>query len=413
MKHLLISLLSFVCSTVSAQQSGVLIDNLKSLKVLMDGQWDSYPVGQLGSGHYVEISFDDLQHNYVRYTYNITHCNADWTPSDLLTSDYMDGFNGSRIETYAPSMNTAMLYNHYTLRLPNDDVRLKVSGNYRVEIFEDGDDEPVAEACFSIVEPRVGIEISVTSNTDIDTYNSHQQVSFDINYSSYSVNRPEQELIPIVMQNRRWDTHVEDLKPTYLRTNTLIFNHNKKLIFDAGNEYRRFEMLDDHVPTMRIESMQYHDPLYHAIVMQDEQRINYIYDQDQDGRYYVRNGDELDYNTESDYFITHFQLLIPELSGGNLYLFGDFSNGRFTDDYLMQYNHVDHAYELTVPLKQGSYNYMYLFVPEGSTVGSYAETEGNFYQTENEYSVLVYHRPFGARYDHLVGFQKVKYLGNN
>ena len=147
--------------------------------------------------------------------------------------------------------------------------------------------------------------------------------------------------------------------------------------------------------------------------MQDEQRINYIYDQDQDGRYYVRNGDELDYNTESDYFITHFQLLIPELSGGNLYLFGDFSNGRFTDDYLMQYNHVDHAYELTVPLKQGSYNYMYLFVPEGSTVGSYAETEGNFYQTENEYSVLVYHRPFGARYDHLVGFQKVKYLGNN
>lgn len=399
-------------SFVNAQQSGVFIDNLKSLRVEMDGVWDSDPVGQLGNGHFVEISFDDLQHNYVRYTYTITHCNADWTPSDLLESDYMEGFNGSRIENYEPSMNTTMLYNHYTLRLPNDDVKLKVSGNYLLQVFEDGDDEPVAQACFSMVEQRLGIEISVTSNTDIDTYEAHQQVDFSINYSGYSVNHPETELQAFVLQNKRWDNHVEGLRPNYLRTNTLEFSHNRQLIFPAGNEFRRFEILDEYVPTMRVESMKFFSPLYHAYIMTDEQRINYIYDQDQDGRYYVRNGDNVDNDTESDYFITHFRLESPELTDGNLYLFGDFTNQRYTEEYCMEYNLMEHAYELAIPLKQGSYNYMYLFVSEGNNTGTTEQTEGNFYQTENEYSVYVYHRPFGERYDHLVGYHKVKYLGN-
>ena len=405
-------LLFILSLPLCAQESGVYIDNLKSLRVEMDGQWDSDPVGQLGRGHFVEISFDDLQHNYVRYTYHITHCNADWTPSDLLESDYMEGFNGSRIENYEPSMNTTMLYNHYTLRFPNDDVKLKVSGNYQVQIFEDGDDEPVAQVCFSMVEQRVGIEIGVTSNTDIDTYDTHQQVSFTINFSGYSVNRPEAELYPIVLQNRRWDNRVEDIRPNFVQTRALEYNHNRQLIFPAGNEYRRFEILDEYVPTMRVESMQFHQPLYHAYIMTDEPRINYIYDQDQNGRYYVRNGNNVDNATESDYFITHFRLESPELTDGSLYLFGDFTNHRFAEEYQMEYNLMEHAYELSIPLKQGSYNYMYLFVPEGEEIAQTAPTEGNFYQTENEYAVYVYHRPFGERYDHLVGYNKIKYLGN-
>lgn len=392
-----------------AQQSGVFIDNLKTLRIEIDGVWDSDPVGQLGSGHYVQISFDDLQHTYVRYTYNIIHCNADWQQSELLESDYMSGFNGSRIEHYEPSMNTTMAYNHYTLRLPNEDVSLKVSGNYRLQIFEDGDDEPVAEACFSIVEQRVGIDITVSGNTDIDSWKNHQQVDFNINYSTYTVNHPETELYPLVLQNRRWDNHAEGLSPTYLQTNTLVFSHNQKLIFPAGNEYRRFEILDEYVPTMRVESMQFHSPNYHAYVMTDEQRINYIYDQDQNGRYLVRNGDNVDNETESDYFLTHFSLDMPQLNGGELYLNGDLTNGRLDEAYKMEYDPMEHAYTIVLPLKQGSYNYQYLFVPDGSTSGRTAETEGNYHQTENEYAVYVYHRPFGERYDHLVGYKKTKY----
>lgn len=400
------------CISVKAQENGVFINNLKSLRVEINGLWNSDPVMNLGGANWAEISFDDLQHNYVRYTYKITHCDTDWEPSDLLESDYMDGFNGMRIEDYQPSTSTAMLYNHYSLRIPNDDVRLKVSGNYKIEIFEDGDDEPVAQACFSILEPKVGIDIAVSSNTDIDTYQSHQQVSFEVNYSTYTVHHPETELMPIVVQNRRWDNHVENLRPTYLKTNTLVFNHNRKLIFPAGNEYRRFEVLDDHVPTMRIEAMRYEKPYYHAFVMEDVQRINYIYDQDQDGRYYVRNSDDIDSAWESEYYITHFRLAMPQIPGGNLYLNGDFTNGRLVDDYKMEYNLLEHVYEIAMPLKQGSYNYQYLFVHDGDNVGQTAQSEGDFYQTENEYGVYIYHRPFGERYDHLVGYNKVKYLGN-
>lgn len=410
-----IFLLFFVlCSlfTARAQQSGVYVNNLKSLRVLVNDEWDSEPVMLLHGGQYVNIVFDDMQHTYVRRTYTITHCNADWTQSELLESEYMDGFNGQPIDGYEPSLSSSSIYNHYSLRIPNEDVRLKVTGNYRVDIFEDGDPEPVATACFSVMEQHVGIDITVSSNTDIDTYKNHQQVSFNVNYSTYHVNHPEQELLPVVLQNRRWDNHVSGLRPTYLQVSTLIFNHNRSLIFPAGNEYRRMEILDEYVPTMRVESVQYEAPNYHAYIMTDEQRTHYIYDQDQDGRYVVRNGDNVDNETESEYIITHFRLEMPQLSGGELYLHGDLTNGRFSEEYRMEYNLMEHAYELVIPLKQGSYNYQYLFVPDGSTVGSTSETEGDFYQTENEYSVYVYHRPFGERYDHLVGFNKIKYLGN-
>lgn len=405
--------LCLALQTAAAQESGVYIDNLKSIRVEVNGQWDASPVMLLGTDQWVRISFDDLQHDYVRYTYTLTHCNADWKQSDLLESEYMDGFNGSRIIDYEPSMNTTMLYNHYTLTLPNDDVRqLLVSGNYRVDIFEDGDEEPVARACFSIAEPHVGIEFDITGNTDIDAYKSHQQVNFNVNYSTYAVSHPELELMPVVVQNRRWDNSVSGLRPTYLRTGTLVFNHNPKLIFDAGNEYRRFEILDEYVPTMRVESMDFAEPYYHATLMPDEPRTSYRYDEDQDGRYYVRNSDNEENETESDYFITHFRLDMPQLAGGDLFLNGDLTNGRFADAYKMEYNLPDHAYELLIPLKQGSYNYQYLFVPDGSNVGQTVPVEGNFYQTENEYAIYIYHRPFGERYDRLVGYNQTKYLSN-
>ena len=401
---MLLGLLPIMCMS---QVNGVFIDNLKTLRVEVNGVWDSAPVLPMGGG-YVEISFDDLQHSYVRYTYHITHCNADWEASDLLESEYIEGFNDNPIEDYSSSMNTTMLYNHYSFRLPNEEVKLLVSGNYRVEIYEDGDDEPVACACFSVLESRIGITMNVSPNTDIDQYKSHQQVDFSINYQSYNVHIAEQELYPVVYQNRRWDTHVESLRPTYMKSNELIYNHNRSLIFDAGNEYRRFEILDEYVPTMHVESMGFYAPYYHATLMTDEPRRNYLFDQDQDGRFYVRNSDNVDNETESDYFMTHFILEMPELSDGTVYVNGDLSYDSYSDNYAMEYDPGLHAYTLTMPLKQGSYNYQYVFVEDGSNHGTTDITEGNFYQTENEYSIYVYHRPFGERYDHLVGYQSVK-----
>ncbi len=400
----------FACAgPASAQVNGVFVDNLKTLRVEVNGLWDHAPVVPIGGQNYVEISFDDLQHSYERRTYHITHCNADWTPSELLENEYLDGFNDRPIENYEPSMNTTMMYNHYTLRLPNEDVRLKVSGNFIVDIYEDGDDEPVARACFSVLDSKVDARMTVSPNTDIDQYASHQQVSLSLNYYTYNVHRPEEELRPVVLQNRRWDTRVDVGRPSNLQSTELFYEHKDELIFKAGNEYRRFEILDEYVPTMRVESMSYHEPYYHATIMTDEQRRNYIYDEDQDGRFLVRNGDNVDNETESDYFITHFQLDMPEIEGGKVYLNGDLTYNSYSEDYEMEYDPSINAYIIALPLKQGSYNYQYMFVPDGYDRGSEIETEGSFYQTENEYSVYIYHRPFGGRYDHLVGYASIKF----
>ncbi len=388
-----------------AQQSRSFSSRIKTLQVQLNGEWGEPPVMLLNSGQAMHISFDDLQGDYERYTYTITHCNADWTQSDLHVSEYMTGFNDQRIDDYTASMGTEQSYNHYTFTLPNEDTQLLVSGNYRVDIFEDGKEEPIAQACFSIIEPKVGVDIEVSGNTDIDNFTSHQQLSFSINYSGYPVSNPTSDLKPMVLQNRRWDNHVEGLQPTYMQLNKLIYDHQRKLIFPAGNEYRRFEMLDEYVPTLRVERMEYDAPYYHATVFTDEQRINYMYDEDQNGRLLVRNGDDVDDDTESDYFITHFTLKMPQVAGGDLYLFGDLTDNVIDEDYKMEYNLLKHQYELALPLKQGSYNYLYMFVRDGENVAQTAQAEGDFHQTENEYWVYVYHRPFGLRYDKLVGFK--------
>lgn len=392
-----------------AQENICFSPRIKTLQVKVDGQWGTPPVVLLSRGHGVEVSFDDLQAQHQRYIYTITHCNADWTESDLLTSEYMTGFSEQRIDDYEPAMGTEMNYCHYWLTLPNEDTKLLVSGNYRINILEDGEDEPIAQACFSVMEPRVGVEMSVTTNTDIDTYESHQQVDFAVNYKGYQVSNPVNEFKYIVQQNRRWDTHVEHLQPTLMQVDRLVFNHNRSLIFPAGNEYRRFEILDEYVPTMRVDRMVFDDTYYHAILYIDEQRTNYLYDEDQNGRYVVRNDDNVSNDTESDYFFTHFALQMPQVPGGDVYLFGDLTNNRIEEAYKMEYNLIDHQYELVTPLKQGSYNYIYMYRPEGEDIGLTRPCEGDFYQTENEYYVYVYHRPFGQRYDKLVGFQKINY----
>ena len=160
---------------------------------------------------------------------------------------------------------------------------------------------------------------------------------------------------------------------------------------------------------MHVDRMEFDDTYYHALLYTDEQRIIYLYDEDQNGRFLIRNDDNYNNDTESDYFFTHFSLQMPKVAGGEVYLFGDLTNNRMEEMYKMEYNLIDHQYELVTPLKQGSYNYMYMFKRDGEDVGETRPCEGNFHQTENEYCVYVYHRPFGSRYDKLVGFKKMNY----
>lgn len=404
-----------LCSSmVRAQSDKVYHPMIHTLQTIVNGDWLHDDVITLGTDDWVTISFDHFTHDYHRFTYKIVHCNADWTPSDLFEVDYMDGFNGQPIEDYENSLNTTMLYTHYRVDLPNDDIQFKVSGNYRVEIYLDEEEESnspllVAMACFRIVEPSMGLNVSVTSNTDIDTNLSHQQVSFTLNYPPNEVIDPATEIKPYIYQNGRTDNCVSHLKPTFVTPGRIEYVHNRALIFPAGNEYRRFEVINMHYATQGVDRMSYFAPYYHATLLPDTPRRNYSYDVDHDGRYLIRYNLAQDVDTESDYLFVHFTLDMPRRTGGNFYLTGEFAYNNFTSEYQMTYNDTEQTYEATLLLKQGAYDFMYLWVPDGQSVGQTGPAEGNFYEAENEYQVYIYHRPFGGRYDRLVAAQQIKF----
>ena len=407
--YLFMGTLLLIASHVRAQSNKVYHPMIHTLQTVVNDDWLLDEVITLGTDDWVTISFDHLSHDYHRFIYRIVHCNADWTPSDLFEVDYMDGFNNQPIEDYDNSLNTTMLYTHYSLDLPNDNIQFKVSGNYKVEIYLEEEETPAAVACFRIVEPRMALNASISSNTDIDTNLSHQQVSLTVSYNTGEVMDPTTEIKPYVYQNSRTDNCVSGLTPTTITPGRVEYTHNTRLIFPAGNEYRRFEVINMHYATQGVDRISYFAPYYHATLLPDAPRRHYSYDEDHDGRYLVRYNLADDTDIEADYLFVHFRLDMPPRTGGKFYLSGEFSYNAFSPTYEATYNEDERAYEATVMLKQGAYDFLYLWVPDGATTGQTAPAEGNFYEAENEYQVYIYHRPFGGRYDRLVAAQQIKF----
>ncbi|WP_321424008.1 DUF5103 domain-containing protein [uncultured Bacteroides sp.] len=411
-KRLILCVLLIITLSVKAQKNEVFTPNIQSLLVKVNNNWLAPPIINLNSDDVLEVSFDELSHEYHRFQYIISHCNADWTLSGLNEIDYLEGFNNSPIEDYQNSVNTTMLYTHYRISFPNEQVKFKVSGNYIISIYNDDDNSrPVCKACFSILEKKVSVSASVSSNTDIDNNKSHQQVSFSVNYAGYNIRIPQSELKINVMQNLREDNCATNILPSYVSPNELKYEYNKNLIFNAGNEYRRFEMVSVKYAAQGVQSIRFFDPYYHVTLFPDELRIkNYSFDKDQNGRYLVRYDWATNNDTEADYFLVHFSLPWKDaLPNGDFYLQGAFTNDNLTENYRLKYNPATKDFETTQLLKQGAYNYQYLFLPAGSDRTTEALTEGNYYETENEYLILVYHRPFGERYDRLIGMQQVNF----
>ena len=368
--------------------------------MIVAGDWERPPVVEMTSDETIAFSFDEMSHQYRRFTYRIQHCNALWEPSDILESDYLDGFNDQPIDDWENSLNTTFDYTHYRLTIPNDEVKLKLSGNYRLSICEDGREVAYFKFCLSEGMPL--LSASVTDNTDIDTRESHQQVGLEVNYSSLRVRDHTKDLYTVVMQNGRTDNAVLNPAPTYNAGNKLTYEHCHELIFPAGNEFRRFEIVNMYDYFMNVDRIAFHDPFYHATLMQDTRRHAYKFDHDHNGRYLIRYNQASDNDNEADYLFVHFNLASERLTGGRMYVYGHFSGGNLTTKYEMEYNPQERAYQASILLKQGAYDYQYLWVPDGETAGETKHAEGDWYETGNEYLILLYYKERGSRYDRLV-----------
>ena len=398
--------LVFICNlNICAQRNEILDKNIASLQVVANNDWLSLPIITLNSNDFVNISFDDLTHEYHRYCYKIEHCEADWqTSSALFESDYINGFaSGNTIDDVQESTNTVQLYTHYNISFPNNKCRPKISGNYRVTIYDENDEKHVVcRAYFMIVEPSMAVQLNVTTNTDIDINGKHQQVEMAVDYGNNIISNPQTQIKTVVMQNNRWDNAVVNARPQYIKANGLQWIHCKDFIFDGGNEYRKFETLDVTHTTMGLESINWDGHNYHAWIWTDEPRPSYIYDKDANGAFLIRNSDNIDNDVNSDYIITHFRLKSPQ-TADPIYINGFFTNDRFLPQYEMKWNEKDQQYEGELLLKQGYYSYQYLMMkPEGKLKP--VPSEGNFYQTENTYQALIYFKANGDRTDRLVGY---------
>ncbi len=408
-KQIILLLLSLFAEHVFSQhiyRTQPLSDEIKTVQVVVNNDAFLPPIIQLNGNDIVTLKFDKLSLDEPRLRYQLLHCTADWQKDNLSEIEYQDGFNDQLIENYRFSENTTVNYIHYSLRFPNAQMRPKVSGNYAIEVFyENYPDEPLLQACFSVAEPKVTIQAGVSGDTDIDINNAHQQLSFTVNYPTLSLRDPANELIVNVRQNNRTDNQRSGLKPTFINPAKLVFEHNRDLIFEAGNEYRRFETVSNRFGGMRVERLIYEKPYFHAVLQSDESRAGKSrqYDEDQNGRFFIKDNDAYDSDVEADYFMVHFTFY--EDGSQELFLIGDFTYGT-RDDFKLQYNKESDTYLKTVLLKQGAYNYMYA-TPAVSGLTT-AKTEGNYYETENEYLITVYHRAPGSRYDKLVGWQKVE-----
>ena len=379
----------------------------KSLQVHLAGNAYFPPIITLNGEDKIKISFDELNEERSYLRYSVVHCNADWQPSDLLESEYVSGFNYADITDYKFSMGTLCHYVHYSFTLPNDEINFLVSGNYLVKVYYDDDpDNILLQARFYVSENAVSVGTSVTSRTDIDYNNKHQQVSFVIDTKDYHIRNMYSDIKAFVSQNSRIDNEVMVDRPLMVSGKKITYDHNKNLIFEAGNEFRRMETVAQHGISMNVEKMTFHHPFYHAQLFTDHIRDNepYIYDRTQMGRFTIRSSEATDSDNGAEYIMTHFTLDTGgQLSNGDIYLNGEFTNNLFTPATLMKYDPSTGLYTTNLLLKQGAYNYQYLFVPHISTQG-YSSIEGNKYQTVNEYLVRVYHRDPSARYDRLIGF---------
>jgi len=386
-------------------------DAVRTLRVLSVDKWDAMPVIELGSSDRIEINFDVMDPAPGAYTYTITHCNADWTPSDLIQSEYMNGFQNRFVNDFATSFNTTVNYVNYLLTLPNEDITLKISGNYAVQVFPENSNVPILCACFSVVEKKSDIAMQVDTRTDRGMNNFFQQVNLTLNYNSSEVRNPARDLMVYVRQNNRTDNQTALVSPLRILGSQAVFEHIPALIFDAGNEYRAFEMTTRRSNGLNIESIKFYSPYFHVFLFSDRIRAGrpYFFTQDINGRVFIRTlmGDNSD--TMGDYYIVHFFLACDSPFPENVYILSEAFNNILDDRSKMDYSPQDGGYVKSVLLKEGYYNYLYLTRKDARSPGSTASIEGNFFQTENEYQVWVYFRRPGDRYDQLIGAQTVQF----
>ncbi len=406
LSRLLIFLLLLpLATTAQVQQEIAPPYNIKTAAFVTSTNENTYPFFRLGDP--INFIFDDLFGNEANYYYSVQHCNYDWTPSQLLTvNDYVQGFDTQRIQNYQNSFNTLQIYSHYILSFPNKFTRLILSGNYILKILNE-DREVVMSRRFIVYEDRVSVPLQIKRARVMDDIPHKHNLDFAIKTDAFVFQSPLQNVKVALFQNGRFDNAIYNVKPQYTIGNDLIYKYDKETQFWAGNEFLNFDNKDIRNAVNNIVRITAGET-YNTILYTNEARGNkpYTYYPDINGNFVTRNINLSSSNpqTEADYSWVFFSLSAPEFFGKkDLYVNGMFNNYAKTPEFKMDFNEKTGLYEKAIMMKQGFNNFAYIIADKNGKPDEANAVDGNFYQTVNDYTVLVYYRMNSERYDRVIG----------
>ncbi|MFA4852468.1 MAG: DUF5103 domain-containing protein [Bacteroidales bacterium] len=388
-------------------------DNIKTILLYKEGFELAPPLIQLSGVEKLKLSFDDLSGEYTTYKYTLIHCDANWKPSDMMSAEYINGFADDYISTYSASFNTLQKYYHYELTFPTENLRPTKSGNYILKVFRDEDtEENIAfTRRFMIFDQHVDVSGEVKRATSNDERDYKQEVDFAIAYNNYSISSPFTDLKVVLTQNDRWDNAISDLKPKYVKNNLLDYDYDDENTFNGGNEFRHFDIKSVQFISDRIRKITTDSLGYHVYLMPDIRRSFTVYSsmQDINGKKFIKTDEAIkNPDIEGEYVHVHFTLPYYEsVSEGNVYIFGALTDWHYQKEAIMKYNKSIGAYEGTLYLKQGYYNYEYVLLKNNESVGDETFMEGNHYDTENDYTIYIYHQEQGTTFDKLIAVKRL------
>lgn len=399
-------------------ENAVYNERVKTVRMFRDGFELSNSVIGLHETQKLVLTFDDLSEEVKNYYYTIVHCDAEWKESYIPQSDYLEGFVENPVNDYALSFNTTFDYVNYRVELPNDNVKFNLSGNYVLIVYLDSDKEKkVLTRRFCVYENVVRIEGTVRRATHDAFKGTNHEIDFAVFHPNLNILNPHDEVKVTITQNNRWDNAITNLKPRYVKELQLVYNYEEGNIFPAGNEFRYFDNRTNRLNGENVYATDFVQPYFHKTLVTDQIRANkkFFPYKEMNGKYTVESQDQevRDYDTECDYTFVHFFLPVESpLLGGSVNVFGALGQWNANKGNEMTYNFNESRYELTLLLKQGYYNYMYVYVPQGAQIADQTNLEGSFWETENDYQIYVYYRDLAGRYDRLVGYMALNSILN-
>lgn len=378
--------------------------NIKTV-VLQPEKEDAYvPIVQLGEK--LVLSFDDINAERIQYSYRIQHCDYNWQPSNIAPTEFMTGYDTDRIRQFDNSFNTLQYYTHYRLEIPNQNKRLLISGNYLISVLDERR-QVVFTRRFILYEPEVVVAVTAHRSTDAATINEKHSIQFKIDHQNLFLNDPYREIKVDVYQNFDWNSVIKNIKPKFVRGSQLWYNHVDGISYWAGNEYLYFDSKEIRNATNNIFRTRLNNIFNTYLYTNEARNIKpYLFYADINGNFKLRTLDADNVDLEGDYSWVHFSLSYPnQPNDDDIYIYGSFNDWQITPENKMTFNEDTGLFEVKIMMKQGFYNYTHVSVGENLTINPYT-IEGSYYQTENDYGVVVYYRKFGDRYDRAIGFGK-------